>query len=62
MSDAEHYLDVLEDIDSGDYDVSEWEAEFIESLLKNRPYRLSERQEAVVQRMALKYLGEDLSP
>ena len=61
MSDSEHYLDVLEDIDSGDYDVTEWEAEFIESLLKNRPYRLSERQEEVIRRMARTYLGEELS-
>lgn len=61
MSDREGYLDVLEDIDSGDYDVTEWEADFIESLLKTRPYALSDRQAAVIQRMALKYLGEELS-
>lgn len=27
----------------------------------NRPYALSDRQAAVIQRMALKYLGEDLT-
>ena len=61
MSDRERYLEILEDIDSGDYDVTEWEAEFIESLLKNRPYALSDRQAAVIQRMALKYLGEEFA-
>jgi hypothetical protein len=61
MPDREHYLDVLEDLDSGDYDVSGWEAEFIENILKHRPYALSDRQAAVIQRMALKYLGEELS-
>jgi hypothetical protein len=59
MEDA-YYLDVVEDIDAGGHEVSEWEADFIESMLKHRPRQMSERQQDIVRRMARKYLGEDL--
>lgn len=54
------FLEVLEDIDAGGYEVTDWEAEFIEDMLKHRPRQLSERQQDVIRRMADKYLGEVL--
>lgn len=54
-----YYRQFLQAIDEGDYDVSDWEAEFLENLLaQQRP--LSDKQVAVVRRMAHKYLGEEV--
>lgn len=41
-------------------EVSDWEASFIEDMLKHRPRTLSEKQQEVIKRMAEKYLGEVL--
>lgn len=60
MSETEPYYSVLETIDRGDYEVTSWEAEFLESLLKRRPSTLSERQRAVIQKMAGQYLGDEV--
>ena len=63
MSDSEYYLEFIDAIDdgAGAFEVSAWEADFIESMLKNRPRRLSERQQETIRRMAKKYLGEDVT-
>jgi len=52
------YLAYVEAIDAGAQEVSDWEARFIEDLLKHRPYSLSPKQWAIVRQMAEKYLGE----
>lgn len=43
--------DALREIDEGDADVSEWEAEFIESVVYRYDGPLSERQKAVAERI-----------
>lgn len=55
-----YYLQFLEEIDGGPYDVSNWEADFIESLLEKRPSWLSDGQKNVIRRMAKKYLQTDI--
>lgn len=53
------YLALIKQIDASGHDVTSWEADYIESLLKNRPRFLSERQKAIIDRMAGKYLPLD---
>jgi len=53
---ADYYLQFLEEIDDGDYEVSDWEAEFLESMLKRRPQSLSPKQQEIIIRMAKQYL------
>ena len=55
-----YYQQYLDDIDSGDFSLSDWEIEFVETLLKHQPFLLSEKQAAALRRMAEKYLGEVL--
>ena len=61
MSDSAYYLEFIDAIDDGAFEVSAWEADFIESMLRNRPQRLSERQQETIRRLAKKYLGEDVT-
>ena len=55
-----YYLQYLDKIDAGPYDVSNWEANFLDNLLEQRPAVLTARQEAIVRRMAKQYLHEDI--
>jgi len=54
-----HALAILNEIDNSDFVVNEWEAEFIQSILrqsKHWTFRLSDRQKAAIERMEAKYL------
>jgi hypothetical protein len=44
-----------------DCDVSEWEREFLESILSRKKLTFSEKQEAVIGRMASRHLNKRLS-
>jgi hypothetical protein len=41
---AEYYLQYVEALDQSAAEVTAWECDFVESLLKNRPYALTEKQ------------------
>ena len=56
----DYYLQYLEEIDTGPYDVSNWEADFLENMLEKRPAYLSAKQEGIIRRMAKQYLHEDI--
>jgi hypothetical protein len=58
---SDYYLQYLEDIDAGGYEVSDYEAQFLEEMLKHRPQQMSPRQQALVRRMVEKYLGEEIA-
>jgi hypothetical protein len=47
-------LDILKEVDEGDFDVSDWEANFIESNLASRHFTL--KQKKVIQKLDQKYL------
>lgn len=54
-----HALAILNEIDNGDFEVSDWEADFIQSILrqsKQWTFKLSDRQKAVIEEMEEKYL------
>lgn len=51
-----HWFSVVKAIDHADVSVSAWEAEFLESLLKQRPETLTPKRQAVLDAMADKYL------
>jgi hypothetical protein len=54
-----HALAILNEIDNGDFEVSDWEADFIQSILrqsKQWTFKLSNKQKAVIERMEEKYL------
>lgn len=55
------YLALIEEIDACDHEVTTWEANFIEDILDRKPSYLSERQKAIIERMAKQYLGIDLN-
>jgi hypothetical protein len=55
---SDYYLQYLEDIDAGGYEVTDYEAQFLEDMLKHRPQQMSVKQQALVRRMAETYLGE----
>lgn len=57
---SDYYLQYLETIDDGDYDVTAYEAQFLEDMLKHRPQQMSVKQQDVVRRMARKYLQEEV--
>ena len=50
------YLALAEQIDTCDHEVTTWEANFLDTLLTQRPTYLSERQKAIIDRMATQYL------
>lgn len=55
-----YYLDLLEELDSLDTPVSDWEANFLESLLEKceqNGFTISQKQKDVIDRMKEKYLG-----
>jgi len=53
-------LNILNEIDSGDFGVTDWEANFIQSIMKQANtrwhFKLSDKQMAVIERMQEKYL------
>ena len=52
-------FDVIEALDQGPYDVSNWEAEFLETLIRyGKEPRISQKQRAVLVRMAQQYLPD----
>jgi len=54
-----HALAILNEIDNGDFEVTDWEADFIQSILrqsKQWTFKLSDRQKAVIEEMEEKYL------
>ena len=57
---SNYYLQYLDEIDAGPYDVSNWEANFLDDLLEQRPAVLSAKQEGIIRRMAKQYLHEDI--
>lgn len=57
---SDYYLQYLEEIDAGAHSVSSWEADFLDDMLSKRPQYLSEKQEAVIRRMAKQYLHEEI--
>jgi hypothetical protein len=58
---SDYYLQYLEEIDELGVEVSRWEADFLESMLKQRPQRLSQKQQEIVRCMAKRYLHEDIN-
>ncbi len=52
----ERYWDLVEQLDSMGVEVSEWEAKFLESILYKGNGYLSDKQKAVVEDMAKRYL------
>jgi hypothetical protein len=55
---ADYYLQYVEALDAAPFEVTSWEASFLEDLLIHRPHQLSEKQQAVLRRMAAQYFGE----
>jgi len=52
-------LAILNEIDNGDFEISDWEVNFIQSILKqskNWKFKLSDKQKAVIEKMEEKYL------
>jgi hypothetical protein len=58
METTDYYLEILREIDRSNIIVTDWEAGFIESLLKRNPARLSDKQIAIINRMKDAYLTE----
>lgn len=56
----ETWRDLAKQIDRSDHTVSDWEANFLESLLRQRTPP-TPRQFAVLMRMMEKYLGAELA-
>lgn len=57
---SDYFLQYLEEIDAGPYDVSDWEADFLGNMLERRPAFLNGKQEGIIRRMAKQYLHEDI--
>ena len=57
---SDYYLQFIEAIDGNAANVSDWEADFCESMLKNRPQMLSEKQKDIIRHLAKHYLGEEV--
>ena len=53
---ADLYLSYVEALDAAEAEVTDWEADFLESLLRRRPRFLSDRQRAIIDAMAERYL------
>lgn len=58
MESPDYYLSILKRINSADVQVSDWEAGFIDSILKRNQISYSLKQVAVIERMKDKYLSE----
>ncbi len=58
--DNDDYLAICLQIDDMSTEVSDFEANFLESMLLYCPPRLSEKQKSVIRHMAWRYLGEEV--
>lgn len=58
---SDYYLQFLEEIDESDAEVSDWEARFLDDMLKHRPQNMSIKQQDIVRRMAKQYLGAEVA-
>lgn len=58
--DNDYYFQFILDLDDPRIDLTEWEVEFVEKMLHYFPEVLSDKQKAVIQAMAQRYLGEDV--
>ena len=56
----EYYLQFLISLDDERIDVTSFEADFLESLLRWLPEKLSPKQVAVIRSMTKRYLGENI--
>ena len=54
----DYYIQFIEALDALPVNVSDWEADFIASMLASPPSTFTEKQQEIVRRMALKYLNE----
>ena len=61
MPTGDYYLQFLEEIDASACEVSDWEARFLEDMLKHQPHILSMRQQEIIRRMAKKYLNAEVT-
>ena len=61
MPTGDYYLQFLEEIDAGPYEVTQWEADFLETMLTQRPQHISEPRQESVRRMAKKYLNAEVA-
>ena len=61
MPTSDYYLQFLEEIDASACEVSDWEARFLEDMLKHQPYTLSMKQQEIIRRMAKKYLDAEVA-
>lgn len=56
----DYYIQIIEEIDSIDRDVTEWEASFVESMLEQREEKgyfiITDKQKLVIDKMKEKYL------
>lgn len=57
---SDYYLQFLEEIDAGPHEVTDWEARFIDDMLKHRPQQMSPKQQDMIRRMAKQYLGAEV--
>ena len=48
--------DILEELDAIHDPVTDWEADFIESILRHKPRKLTAKQIGVIEKMKEKYL------
>jgi hypothetical protein len=53
-----NYIEILKLIDKQPKTVTDWEAKFIDSILSRNQKYLTDKQKAVVDKMAEKYLNE----
>lgn len=58
MNQHDYYIDILERIDEGVWEVTKWESNFIESILTNPEVKLTSKQAEVIERMREKYLED----
>lgn len=58
--DTDYYMQFVEALDNGPFEVSNWEADFLSSLLERRPKTITEKQLDIIKRMSTKYLGENI--
>lgn len=58
---SDYFLQFLEEIDASAHTVTDYEARFLEDMLKNRPQQMSFKQQEIIRRMAKQYLGAEVT-
>ena len=56
MEQSEYYWDILDELDCLDFPLTDWEVDFIESLMANRGRKLTEKQMSTIEVMKERYL------